>query len=154
MESKVPNVEFYKAKIDTEIRTNLSSDLFDCKQREIDLAIIKQKLIFLSIKNLSLCCGVALSWITVIWSVCSLNHSLKHHGDLIALYELTREPLILWMYGLSICSLTVLVITLCLTLTRIFVKRKNKVVPKTVITALLDELKKSNNTLLVYLRIK
>ncbi len=154
MESKVPNVEFDKDKIDAESRTNLSSDLFDSKQREIDLAIIKQKLIFLSIKNLSLCCGVALSWITVIWSVCSLNHSLKHHGDLIALYELTREPLILWMYGLSICSLTVLVITLCLTLTRIFVKRKNKVVPKTVITALLDELKKSNNTLLVYLRIK
>lgn len=39
MESKVPNVEFDKAKIDTEIRTNLSSDLFDSKQREIDLAI-------------------------------------------------------------------------------------------------------------------
>lgn len=59
MESKVPNVEFDKAKIDTEIRTNLSSDLFDSKQREIDLAIKKQNLIFLFIKNVSLCCGVA-----------------------------------------------------------------------------------------------
>ena len=69
MESKVPNVEFDKDKIDAESRTNLSSDLFDSKQREIDLAIKKQKLIFLSIKNISLCCGVVLSWITVIWSV-------------------------------------------------------------------------------------
>lgn len=94
MESKVPNVEFDKAKIDTEIRTNLSSDLFDSKQREIDLAIKKQKLIFLSIKNVSLCCGVVLSWITVIWSVCSLNHSLKHYSDLIALYERSHEDLI------------------------------------------------------------
>lgn len=135
MESKVPNVEFDKAKIDTEIRTNLSSDMFDSKQREIDLAIKKQKLIFLSIKNVSLCCGVVLSWITVIWSVCSLNHSLKQYSDLIALYERSHEDLILWMYGLSICSLTALVITLCLTLTRIFVKRKNKVVPKTVVSS-------------------
>ncbi len=142
MESKVPNVEFDKDKIDAESRTNLSSDLFDSKLREIDLAIKKQKLIFLSIKNISLCCGVALSWITVIWSVLSLNHSLKHYGDLIALYEFTREPLILWMYGLSICSLTALVITLCLTLTRIFVKRKNKTLPKTVATALLEELQR------------
>ena len=142
MESKVPNVEFDKDKIDAESRTNLSSDLFDSKLREIDLAIKKQKLIFLSIKNTSLCCGVALSWITVIWSVLSLNHSLKHYGDLIALYEFTREPLILWMYGLSICSLTALVITLCLTLTRIFVKRKNKTLPKTVATALLEELQR------------
>ena len=147
MESKVPNVEFDKDKIDAESRTNLSSDLFDSKQREIDLAIKKQNLIFLFIKNVSLCCGVALSWITVIWSLSSLNHSLKHYGDLIVLYERSHEELILWMYGLSICSLTALVITLCLTLTRIFVKRKNKVVPKTVVTALLDELKKSNNTL-------
>lgn len=145
MESKVPNVEFDKAKIDTEIRTNLSSDLFDSKQREIDLAIKKQNLIFLFIKNVSLCCGVALSWITVIWSLSSLNHSLKHYSDLIALYERSREPLILWMYGLSICSLTALVITLCLTLTRIFVKRKNKVVPKTVVTALLEELQRKSN---------
>ena len=53
MESKVPNVEFDKDKIDAESRTNLSSDLFDSKQREIDLAIKKQKLIFLSIKNVS-----------------------------------------------------------------------------------------------------
>lgn len=142
MESKVPNVEFDKDKIDAESRTNLSSDLFDSKLREIDLAIKKQKLIFLSIKNISLCCGVALSWITVIWSVLSLTHSLKHYGDLIALYEFTREPLILWMYGLSICSLTALVITLCLTLTRIFVKRKNKTLPKTVATALLEELQR------------
>lgn len=142
MESKVPNVEFDKDKIDAESRTNLSSDLFDSKLREIDLAIKKQELIFLSIKNISLCCGVALSWITVIWSVLSLNHSLKHYGDLIALYEFTREPLILWMYGLSICSLTALVITLCLTLTRIFVKRKNKTLPKTVATALLEELQR------------
>lgn len=145
MESKVPNVEFDKAKIDTEIRTNLSSDLFDSKQREIDLAIKKQNLIFLFIKNVSLCCGVSLSWITVIWSLSSLNHSLKHYSDLIALYERSREPLILWMYGLSICSLTALVITLCLTLTRIFVKRKNKVVPKTVVTALLEELQRKSN---------
>ena len=144
MESKVPNVEFDKAKIDTEIRTNLSSDLFDSKQREIDLAIKKQKLIFLFIKNVSLCCGVVLSWITVIWSLSSLNHSLKHYSDLIALYERSREPLILWMYGLSICSLTALVITLCLTLTKIFIKRKNTVVPKTVVTALLEELKKED----------
>lgn len=142
MESKVPNVEFDKDKIDAESRTNLSSDLFDSKLREIDLSIKKQKLIFLSIKNISLCCGVVLSWITVIWSVCSLNLSLKHYGDLIALYEFTREPLILWMYGLSICSFTALVITLRLTLTRIFVKRKNKVVPKTVVTALLEELQR------------
>ena len=49
MERKVPNVEFDKDKIDAESRTNLSSDLFDSKQREIDLAIKKQKLIFLSI---------------------------------------------------------------------------------------------------------
>lgn len=42
MESKVPNVEFDKDKIDAESRTNLSSDLFDSKQREIDLAIKKQ----------------------------------------------------------------------------------------------------------------
>lgn len=146
MESKVPNVEFDKDKIDAESRTNLSSDLFDSKLREIDLAIKKQKLIFLSIKNISLCCGVALSWITVIWSVLSLNHSLKHYGDLIALYEFTREPLILWMYGLSICSLTALVITLCLTLTRIFVKRKNKTLPKTVATALLEELQRKGNS--------
>lgn len=142
MESKVPNVEFDKDKIDAESRTNLSSDLFDSKLREIDLAIKKEQLIFLFIKNVSLCCGVALSWITVVWSVLSLNHSLKHYGDLIALYELTREPLILWMYGLSICSLTALVITLCLTLTRIFVKRKNKTLPKTVATALLEELQR------------
>lgn len=85
-----------------------------------------------------------MSWITVIWSVCSLNHSLKHYSELIALYEHSRKPLILWMYGLSICSLTALVITLCLTLTRIFIKRKNKVVPKTVVNALLEELKKED----------
>lgn len=41
MESKVPNVEFDKDKIDAESRTNLSSDLFDSKLREIDLAIKK-----------------------------------------------------------------------------------------------------------------
>lgn len=142
MERKIPSIDFDKEQIDAETRTNLSSDLFDSKQREIDLAIKKQKLIFLSIKNVSLCCGVVLSWITVIWSVCSLNYFLKHYVDLIALYELTRKPLILWMYGLSICSLNALVITLCLTLTRIFVKRKNKVVPKTVVTALLEELQR------------
>lgn len=115
VESKVPNVEFDKDKIDAESRTNLSSDLFDSQLREIDLAIKKQKLIFLFIKNVSLCCGVALSWITVIWSSIISKPLFKTHGDLIALYELTREPLILWMYGLSICSLTALVITLCLT---------------------------------------
>lgn len=85
---------------------------------------------------------IVLDYRYLIWSVCSLNRSLKHYGDLIALYEFTREPLILWMYGLSICSLTALVITLRLTLTRIFVKRKNKVVPKTVVTALLEELQR------------
>lgn len=68
MERKIPYVEFDKEQIDAETHTNLSSDLFDSKQREIDLAIKKQKLIFLFIKNVSLCCGVALSWITVIWS--------------------------------------------------------------------------------------
>lgn len=85
---------------------------------------------------------IVLDYRYLIWSVCSLNRSLKHYGDLIALYEFTRGPLILWMYGLSICSLTALVITLRLTLTRIFVKRKNKVVPKTVVTALLEELQR------------
>lgn len=83
MERKIPSIDFDKEQIDAEIRTNLSSDLFDSKQREIDLAIKKQKLFFLSIKNISLSCGVVLSWITVIWSVCSLNHSLKHYSELI-----------------------------------------------------------------------
>lgn len=115
--------------------------------KEKSILQLKSKSSSFCLSRISLCCGVVLSWITVIWSVCSLNHSLKHYSELIALYEHSREPLILWMYGLSICSLTALVITLCLTLTRIFVKRKNKAVPKTVVTALLDELKKSNNTL-------
>lgn len=56
MERKIPSIDFDKEQIDAETRTNLSSDLFDSKQREIDLAIKKQKLIFLSIKNVSLCC--------------------------------------------------------------------------------------------------
>ena len=56
MERKIPSIDFDKEQIDAEIRTNLSSDLFDSKQREIDLAIKKQKLFFLSIKNISLSC--------------------------------------------------------------------------------------------------
>lgn len=55
MERKIHSIDFDKEQIDAETRTNLSSDLFDSKQREIDLAIKKQKLIFLSIKTLSLC---------------------------------------------------------------------------------------------------
>ena len=39
MERKIPSIDFDKEQIDAEIRTNLSSDLFDSKQREIDLAI-------------------------------------------------------------------------------------------------------------------
>ena len=42
MERKIPSIDFDKEQIDAEIRTNLSSDLFDSKQREIDLAIKKQ----------------------------------------------------------------------------------------------------------------
>lgn len=142
MDNKIPNVEFDKDKVELGPNTNLSVDQFDSKQRQIDLSIKKQKHLFLVIKNFALVIGVIFSWATVIWSVCSLNHSMKHYGALITLYEHSHEKLILWMYGLSICSLTALVITLCLTLTRIFVRRKSKVVPKTAMTAFLEELKR------------
>ena len=42
MERKIPSIDFDKEQIDAETRTNLSSDLFDSKQREIDLAIKKK----------------------------------------------------------------------------------------------------------------
>lgn len=142
MDNKIPNVEFDKDKVELGPNTNLSVDQFDSKQRQIDLSIKKQKHLFLVIKNFALVIGVIFSWATVIWSVCSLNHSMKHYVELITLYEHSHEKLILWMYGLSICSLTALVITLCLTLTRIFVRRKSKVVPKTAMTAFLEELKR------------
>lgn len=142
MDNKIPNVEFDKDKVELGPNTNLSVDQFDSKQRQIDLSIKKQKHLFLVIKNFALVIGVIFSWATVILSVCSLNHSMKHYGALITLYEHSHEKLILWMYGLSICSLTALVITLCLTLTRIFVRRKSKVVPKTAMTAFLEELKR------------
>lgn len=142
MDNKIPNVEFDKDKVELGPNTNLSVDQFDSKQRQIDLSIKKQKHLFLVIKNFALVIGVIFSWATVIWSVCSLNYSMKHYGALITLYEHSHEKLILWMYGLSICSLTALVITLCLTLTRIFVRRKSKVVPKTAMTAFLEELKR------------
>ena len=45
VERKIPSIDFDKEQIDAETRTNLSSDLFDSKQREIDLAIKKQKLL-------------------------------------------------------------------------------------------------------------
>lgn len=142
MDNKIPNVEFDKDKVELGPNTNLSVDQFDSKQRQIDLSIKKQKHLFLVIKNFAMVIGVIFSWATVIWSVCSLNHSMKHYVELITLYEHSHEKLILWMYGLSICSLTALVITLCLTLTRIFVRRKSKVVPKTAMTAFLEELKR------------
>lgn len=142
MDNKIPNVEFDKDKVELGPNTNLSVDQFDSKQRQIDLSIKKQKHLFLVIKNFALVIGVIFSWATVIWSVCSLNHSMKHYVELITLYEHSHEKFILWMYGLSICSLTALVITLCLTLTRIFVRRKSKVVPKTAMTAFLEELKR------------
>ncbi len=142
MDNKIPNVEFDKDKVELGPNTNLSVDQFDSKQRQIDLSIKKQKHLFWVIKNFALVIGVIFSWATVIWSVCSLNHSMKHYVELITLYEHSHEKLILWMYGLSICSLTALVITLCLTLTRIFVRRKSKVVPKTAMTAFLEELKR------------
>ena len=142
MDNKIPNVEFDKDKVELGPNTNLSVDQFDSKQRQIDLSIKKQKHLFLVIKNFALVIGVIFSWATVICSVCSLNHSMKHYVELITLYEHSHEKLILWMYGFSICSLTALVITLCLTLTRIFVRSKSKVVPKTAMTAFLEELKR------------
>lgn len=122
----------------------IQTDYFDKKSREIELSIKKQKKWFLCIRNFWLFVGVLLSWGTVVWAVCILTSTVKHYVDTVDVYIKAKEPLILWMHGLSVCSLMALIITLCLSLTRIFAKRKINVKPKTVISALAESLNKIN----------
>ena len=122
----------------------IQTDYFDKKSRELELSIKNQKKWFLSIRNFWLFVGVFLSWGAVVWAVCILTSTIKHYVDTVDVYIKAKEPLILWMHGLSVCSLMALIITLCLSLTRIFAKRKINVKPKTVISALAESLNKIN----------
>lgn len=122
----------------------IQTDYLDKKSREIELSIKNQKKWFLRIRNFWLFVGVSLSWGAVVWAVCILTSTVKHYVDTVDVYIKAKEPLILWMHGLSVCSLMALIITLCLSLTRIFAKRKINVKPKTVISALAESLNKIN----------
>lgn len=122
----------------------IQTDYLDKKSREIRLGIKNQKRWFLFIRNVCLFLGVVFSWVAVVWAAVTLSYTIANYSKTVDMYIKAKEPLILWMHGLSVCSLMALIITLCLSLTRIFIKRKVKIKPKTVLSALAESLNKIN----------
>ena len=119
---------------------------FDSEDIKLDLAIKRNKLYLKKSKLFASAIGCLLAFVAIIWAGCQLNSSIKHYGDIIAEYAKTGETLVLWMYGLSICSLMALLITLCLSLIRLYGNKKPKIKPETVLTALINEIERKRNS--------
>lgn len=122
----------------------IRSAVFDSKERAIDISIKNLKRWLLRIRNIGLSTGAIVSWAVVIWAVCILTSAVKHYSDTVILYIEAKEPLILWMHGLSVCSLMALIITLCLSLIRIFSNKRVKIKPKTAVSAFIEAMRKNN----------